>query len=807
MKKGKTAYIRRGIAALLAFALIMSITWSEPAQVFGTGEQPVSSVVYATRGQVVSMILSAADDYNPGVSKEDIIKGYGTGDMKEGHNITRAEAFVMISRGFGKLPEPKGDNLRKGLVVSEFSDVPEWARADIDNLRKAGVINGVREGTLGAKQNVTVGQMTIIVYRIYALFGKELKDDFYATVNKEALETMTIDPGAASNNAFAELDQRNRQRLAEIIWDLEKGTYQTGTKEQKISDFYKTAMDFKGRDKAGIDPIKTDLYAIDKASNIAQLEKAQLKTAWKIGSSLLMSFYFNTGLKDSNYYMLYGQTIAPVLPKDVYAADKGPVKEAYLTYLTTLLTLAGESKAQAEKHAGDYYAMEKDLATYQLDPQNYSDVDKIYNLYTLQQLQALYPASDIAGLLKGLGYPITESICFQDEGLLKAYANYYTNENIDLLKTTAKLNLLMVTGGTLSKGFFDADNQFIQAYYGTEGSSSREDTAMYDTQEGMSGYLEEVFVEKYFSAKAKREIEDMVDSFIAVYKKRLTALPWMSESTKVMAKKKLDTMEVHIGHPDDWSSYLDWVDIRGPQDGGTYFENTCNMAVTLLIGNAALSGRKADKTAWFMPAFTVNAMYEPTSNSIWFPAGILQAPFYDVNAKKETNLGGIGAIIAHEITHAFDNNGAKFDEKGNAKDWWTPADYAAFQELCEKVIKAYDGVEIAPGISNNGTMTLSENIADLGGLGCALQVASQMKNPDYDEIFRSWARIWQMTSTREYAQILSQIDVHSADKIRVNRTLMHCELFYPTYDVKEGDGMYLPPTDRVVVWISQAGRQ
>ena len=213
-----------------------------------------------------------------------------------------------------------------------------------------------------------------------------------------------------------------------------------------------------------------------------------------------------------------------------------------------------------------------------------------------------------------------------------------------------------------------------------------------------------------------------------------------------------------------------------------------------------LQNKPVDKTEWIMYPFTVNACYSATSNDITFPAAILQAPMYDVNASYEQNLGGIGYIIAHEITHAFDNNGAKFDENGNASDWWTQEDYDAFQKLCEEMISFYDGKEGIPGIPMDGALTLSENVADQGAASCVTEIVAGLEDPDFKTLYKSMANCWAATASREYCQYAAQADVHSTEKLRVNRVVVNCDEFYEAFDIEEGDGMWVAPEDRVHIW-------
>lgn len=316
----------------------------------------------------------------------------------------------------------------------------------------------------------------------------------------------------------------------------------------------------------------------------------------------------------------------------------------------------------------------------------------------------------------------------------------------------------------------------------------------------MSGYLEQMYAEQHFSPKAKKDVEQMVDQLIATYEERIKSLDWMSETTKAKAIKKLDTMIVKIGYPDKWDTTLDKVAIKTYDEGGSLFSNTFTVTKAYIDNTKAKLDKPVDRTQWVTSVYTVNAFYNALNNEITFPAGILQAPFYDINAKPEENYGAIGMIIGHEISHAFDNNGSAYDENGNANNWWTEEDFKKFEEKNQKLIEFYNAIEIIPGVFNDGQLTLSENGADLGGMAASLQVVSQMSNPDYKAYFESNAEMWKSTTTKEFAAMLSKNDVHSANKVRVNRTIVNFQEFYDTYGIKPGDGMYIAPEDRVSIW-------
>ena len=274
----------------------------------------------------------------------------------------------------------------------------------------------------------------------------------------------------------------------------------------------------------------------------------------------------------------------------------------------------------------------------------------------------------------------------------------------------------------------------------------------------------------------------------------------MSAETKAKAVKKLDTMGVKVGYPDSWESCLDHAEIKSPAEGGSFFSNVIAIQMAMKQDVLAHQNDAPDKSEWIMTPFTVNACYNPSANDITFPAAILQSPLYDVNASREENLGGIGYIIAHEITHAFDNNGAKFDENGSAADWWTAEDYAAFRQKCQAVAEWYDGQEAYPGIACSGALTISENVADLGAAKCIVAAAKKLDHPDLDKLFRAVANTWASTTSRQMREYLAVTDVHAPDKLRCNRVLQTLPEFYTTYGIRPGDGMWTAPETRVSVW-------
>jgi putative endopeptidase len=316
----------------------------------------------------------------------------------------------------------------------------------------------------------------------------------------------------------------------------------------------------------------------------------------------------------------------------------------------------------------------------------------------------------------------------------------------------------------------------------------------------LQDYLGEIFVSKYFSADAKTDVLDIVNDTVGIFRDRLQNLTWMSAATKKKAVAKLDALTVKVGYPETFESDADAANILTVAEGGNYFHNLAEAAKSARAANVKRQNLPADKSGFYSPLYEVNAFYNPQATEIIFPAGILQPPFYDVKASREINLGGIGWIVAHEVTLAFDNSGALFDEKGAVSNWWSDDDYVAFEALCEKVVALYDGREILPGTYVNGKLTLAENIADIGGFACVLDAMKKLENPNYDELFKAAANTWKDIGTPQIREYYAIIDAHSPKFARVNVVLANFNEFYEEYAVNENDAMYIPLENRITIW-------
>jgi len=804
-----TGLKRKIVSAFLCFVLIFSVlpVYAAESVQYVTREQAVARLLETigtgalskTEGDI--SVFSDADRVSPEFADElgiavanGIIDGIPGSELNPSENITRLEFAVIISRSIRELPivKPK----------LAFSDVPAENAGDVSRLVQAGIINGYGNGNFGAEDFLTQNQLNIILDRIEKLSETRPQDDFYYAVNKDWLKTAKLPEGYPTYSSFSEVDINNSNKLKAIVKDLidNADTWQEGTIEQKMADFYSTIVDVENRNKEGIEPIKPYLDRISEAKTVQELIDISAQFENEIGLSLLFGFGPSIDFVDSSRYVLYGSGLSTALPS-VYMLNENPqIKALYENFIAQMFILTGSTEESALKSAQDIYAFEKIVAASTLSNEEASRVENIYNPMTVDEVADMFKGVDIKKYLKDLGYDNVENVIITDVGLMRKTGELMTDENLEVLKDYARYYLVINTASFLSEDLENAINAFNSAFMGIDSTLSQEDKAFNMLNSVMSSYLGRIYVERYFSEEAKKDVEDIVSEIIAAFEKRIQALDWMTDETKAAAISKLKAIKLKIGYPDTWEDPLSNIEIKSYDEAGSLLGNILAITAAQARYSKSLLSKPVDKSKWSIPPHMVNAFYNATSNEIIFPAGILQAPFYDVNASREQNLGGIGTVIAHEITHAFDNNGAQFDKDGNMKNWWKDEDYITFQQKCQQVIDLYEGLEIAPGAVVNGALTLSENVADIGAMACILDIAANMEDVNYKELFESNARIWRMTATNQIYQLLATQDVHAPNKFRVNQVLRNFQEIYDTYGIEEGDMLYLAPEDRVTVW-------
>lgn len=784
--------LKQWLAAFLVVVMVTTTTaWAAPAQ-----EE------YVTRGEAVEMLLTAADDYRPDAQKSDIIKGYGDGQLHEEQPVTRAEALIMLTRAFGGFPELKGNNLRRALPREDFTDIPEWAEAELAPALEAGIVAGTAPGKFSPDEPVTEQQLELWIDRVFTLYSTNLKDSFYSSVNKNGLETLTIRDGQSSAGTIDDVINLADEQIAEVIADAVNSDPEPGSPEEKIKIIYNNIMDMDARNAAGYDPIKPDLAAIDAIDSLEDLQTTELMGGTELALGLLVDFEVGIDSLDSSVYSMNLAPASAPLSKQTYTGGNDTQKQAYLKYLTTILTLCGWDEAQAAQDAQAVFDFDAKLSAASLSLADQYDLEKTYNVYSYEDLCKEFPTVDLNAVYEKAGYTPTDTVIVGDVGLMECVSGLLTEENLDMLKLYLKVGMVEYGASKFGEDFYEAANVYTQESMGISGYTPLETVAATAVSDYLYDYVGEAYAEKYCTEQMKEDITEMVHDFIAVYKERIQNLTWMSEETKEKAILKLDHMRINVGAPDydTITSAMDNAQLKSVADGGSLYDNMIEIRRANQLEDVRLFGTPVDKDQWITTPQTVNAFYMPSFNSINFPAAFMQGAIYSEDASYEENLGAIGTVIAHEISHAFDSSGSQYDEQGNAVNWWTEADAAAFDALCQDTIEYFDGQEAAPGIVMDGALTLTENIADLGAMACATAVGEKTEGFDFETFYKSYANLWLSTSSRETVQYYAENDTHSADAIRVDRVLQSTDKFYEVFGIKEGDGMYVPPEERVHIW-------
>lgn len=773
---------KRVLSFLLSVVLICSLL---PVSALGA-EAPL------TRGEARDILLAAADDYNPGVSATDVMQGDQDGRLHEDRAVTETELLVMIARAFGGLSEPVGDSARWAYPSDGFSQPPAWAAELADQVFEAGVLT-----EYDSTGTVTATELDTLLKRIYALEASCLQDDFYAYVNREWLEETTIPSGYSSYTTMLEVDYELGGIMEDIILEIVSSDPADGSHEDQIKTLYENYTDWESRNQAGVEPILPYLQAIDGAATLDELMGVHNQLIEDELTALLINYDISQDLVVSSQKNIWFGTVTPALPREYYHdSETVAILEKYYG---TLLRLSGEDASSAQLHAQRAVELVRELADAALTETEAADLDQVYNFRTGAELAALFPQVDLDAVRDAYGLPARDRYEVNDLGLAEAVGKLLTQERLEDVKLLMKTSLLVKNAGTLSHDFIEAANTYDQELLGIAPMSD-EDIAIVVMKNLMPDYLGELYVEEHFSPEAKAGVEAIAEEILDTYAQRIQDLTWMGAETKKKAVEKLEAITVNVGYPDQWPDPYAGVDLRTAAEGGSYYENLTALNKAYWEQELAQLDEPVDKSQWYMAVYEVNAYYNPMANSINFPAGILRAPLYDPEASHAENLGGIGYVIAHEVTHAFDDQGARFDSEGNLNDWWAQEDYAAFQALCDQVEQFYDGVEAIPGVACSGELTLGENIADLGALACVTQIESEQETPDLEALFYSVARVWRSAAPRETRAYYAATDVHAPDKLRVNRALQSLDSFYETFQIQPGDGMYVPPEDRVQVW-------
>jgi len=646
-------------------------------------------------------------------------------------------------------------------------------------------------------------------------------DDFFRHVNGTWLDKTEIPDDQTSWGGFNQLRKKTDADVLTILNNaIEEGNFPKikdgngnliDSDQEKAVNYYQTIMDTVARNKQGKDPIKPFLAKVNEIKTKKDVENYITNMAPYGGGGFYGFGVFND-LKNSSMNAGYLGSGGLGLSRDYYVDEKVKDKlKKYQEFVAKMLQEFGDDQATAIKNAATIVAFEKSLAEPMMTKEERRDTRKMYNPMTVGELQKLAPAIDWNAHLTGIGVQGLDKVIVMDPAYFKAMSTIFKERSVADIKLLLRWNTINNALGSLSTDLEKENWTFYsKTMRGAKKQRPRDERALGSLNGAIGEALGQLYVEKMFPPEAKKKAKEMIDNVMLGFEARIAQLPWMSEETKVKALEKLHKLTVKIAYPDKWKDYSE-LQVKGLKNGGTYFDNAMNVTKWNYVKNMSKLGKKVDRTEWGMSPQTVNAYFNAVNNEIVFPAAILQPPFYDYKADEAVNYGGIGAVIGHEISHSFDDSGARFDGDGNLKNWWTDEDSKKFKVVGGKLIKQYSDIIAIDSMHLNGEYTLGENIGDLGGVQAAYEglqifLTKNGRPADIDgytpeqRFFLSWGTIWRTKMRDEALKNLIMTNTHAPGMYRAYMPLKNVDAFYKAFAVKEGDKMYLKPEDRVRIW-------
>ena len=633
-----------------------------------------------------------------------------------------------------------------------------------------------------------------------AVNNELIKDDLYEAVNGEWLKTAKIPDDKPATGGFNDLvDEIDKQLMDDFDAYAEEKEKSEDSRFNEMIKLYRLAKKFDWRKKVGPQPLKRMLASVENLNSYEDYQ-SQWKNWILAGMPSPISFDIDADMKNATVYALFASSPSLILPdKSYYEAEKKAQHDQLLqlwsSMVEALMDKLGYSKEEAKKMINDAIKFDALLAPNVKSAEEAADYSKMYNPQTVAELASATDQLDIAAIIEQLVGEEPEKVIVTEPEYFKAL-NKILQDNFELFKNWALIRVIRENASYLDDEMREINGRYGRALSGSKKPVSQRKFAFYLARDMFSQVAGDYYGKKYFGPQAKADVHHMVEQMIKVYKGRLTNNQWLSKDTRDKAILKLDKLGIQVGYPDKIPVLYDQFKVDEEE---SLIANLNQLTVTANKELFSRWNKPVDRMRWEMSAATVNAYYHPFKNIIVFPAAILQAPFYSLKQSSSQNYGGIGAVIAHEISHAFDNNGSLFDEFGNLNNWWTDEDSAHFKQLAQKMIEEFDGIPFA-GQKVNGKLTVSENIADAGGLSCALEAAKTEADFNAQEFFINWATIWRMKATEQYMQLLLSIDVHAPQKLRANIQAENLDDFYTAFDIKPGDEMYRAPEDRVHIW-------
>ena len=649
-----------------------------------------------------------------------------------------------------------------------------------------------------------------------SLMDKEVRpqDDFYNFVNGTWMKNTEIPDDKTRWGSFNELRENTDADVLAILKNAANDpNLDTTADEAKAVQLYQLINDTVARNEQGVKPL---LPHLDRIGAIGSVEDIQtyLEETLPRGNRALFSFGVSADAKDSNKNVpqLYAGALG--IERDYYLKDDDDskkIKAAYETHVARMFGFVGKNEAEAAALAAQVLSVETQLAAARLDKVARRDPAKRYNPKSTEELSTLAKSIAWPKYFSAIGAEGIETVVITDLGYFSSLDKLMTDNSVDDIKAYLWWTLIDGTAGRLSMDMDRANWDFYsKTLRGAIAQEPLEKRSIRTVNWTLGEALGKLYVAEKFPPEAKAQMKELVGNLVKAYEKRINELTWMDAETKAKAIEKLEKTNVKVGYPDQWVDYSS-LNLNNAAGEATYFDAMVNVAAFEFAKNIAELGEPVDKSKWYMSPQTVNAYYNPPYNEIVFPAAILQPPFFDFTADAAVNYGGIGGVIGHEISHGFDDSGADYDAYGNLVNWWTDKDLEEFNSLGEKLADQYSAIEVLPETFINGKFTLGENIGDLGGIHAAFD-ALALHHEDHgkpeaidgfsaqERFFLSWGTIWRAKIRDEALKNQVRTDPHSPGYNRATQPLKNMDAFYTTFNVQEGDGMYLPKEERIYIW-------
>ncbi|MEZ4875257.1 MAG: M13 family metallopeptidase [Flavobacteriaceae bacterium] len=639
------------------------------------------------------------------------------------------------------------------------------------------------------------------------------KTDFYNYVNGSWMKNTEIPEDEVRWGGFNVLRKKTDQDMLAILDKAEKSDkYAPDTDQAKAIMIYQTELDTVARAEAGTKPLQPILDKIAAINSMEDFQKVMTEDAAEVSQPFLGIAAFSDP-NDSSMNVCYITPGGLGLPdRDYYLnmdAKSVEIRQQYVDHITRMLQFLGDSEPSARQQAQTILAFETRLAKPRLDKVASRDFRNFNNPRSLEEVQKMVPAISWGQAFKDMGVTKKlDTLMVMQPIYMQEVEKVFEEGAIDTWKTLMRWSTLNNAAGMLSPEIEKANWDFYsKTLRGAKKQKSAEERALATVNNTVGEALGKLYVDEMFPPEAKKKAENMIANVIAAYKDRIAKLDWMGDTTKLKAIEKLDKFTVKIGYPDKWKDFSS-MEVK---PGNTFYENMVAVNKWQLEDNLKRINEPVDRTEWGMSPQTVNAYFNPFNNEIVFPAAILQPPFYDYKADEAVNYGGIGAVIGHEISHAFDDSGARFDADGNLVNWWTDNDLKQFSERVNKLADQYSAIEVLDSVYINGKFTSGENIGDLGGLlgaydGLQRFYAENGRPENIDgftpeqRFFMSWATIWRTKQRDEALRTQVQTDPHSPGRYRATQPLLNIDAFYDAFNITQGDKMYIDPEDRVRIW-------